>query len=230
LIFGYDKIDPKLYFGSVYMKRVIYFILYFIALYLKAFGVSYWSLRERVKHTRSPLLKNVFFIIYESLQNINNCSISSIASIDGEPCLPHGLQGIFISRGARIGKNCIIFQEVTIGSNTLLDSKGIGAPTIGDDCYISAGAKIIGNVKVGNNVRIGANAVVYRNVPDNSIVVTGEQNNITKDYPLDNRFFIIDIRNGKWTCFDHGVWHTVEDEDIIDTLNDESISNTNWGN
>ena len=46
-----------------------------------------------------------------------------------------------------------------------------GAPTIGNNCLIGAGAKIIGNVHVGNNVRIGANAIVVDDVPDNCTVV-----------------------------------------------------------
>lgn len=32
---------------------------------------------------------------------------------------PHGLKGIFISKIAKIGINCVIFQHVTIGSNML---------------------------------------------------------------------------------------------------------------
>ena len=46
-----------------------------------------------------------------------------------------------------------------------------GAPTIGRNCYIGAGAKIIGNVIVGNNVRIGTNAIVVNDIPDNCTVV-----------------------------------------------------------
>ena len=36
--------------------------------------------------------------------------------------------------------------------------------------YISAGARIVGNIHVGNNVIIGANAVVNRDVENNCIV------------------------------------------------------------
>ena len=82
---------------------------------------------------------------------------------------PHSFYGIFISQNASIGKGCTIFQQVTIGSNTL--SKTIGGPTIGNNVYIGAGAKIIGNIKVGNNVRIGTNAVVVKDIPDNATVV-----------------------------------------------------------
>lgn len=94
--------------------------------------------------------------------------------------LPHGANGIYISRGAIIGKNCVIFQQVTIGSNTLQDSKNQGAPIIGDNAYIGAGAKIIGGIKIGNNVRIGANAVIVQDVPDNTTVVLNRPKLITK--------------------------------------------------
>lgn len=48
---------------------------------------------------------------------------------------------------------------------------GGGAPTIGNNVYIGAGAKILGNIKIGNDVKIGANAVVTKDVPDGSTVV-----------------------------------------------------------
>ena len=82
---------------------------------------------------------------------------------------PHGFYGIFISQRAKVGDGCTIYQQVTIGSNDLPNSGG--APTIGNNCLIGAGAKIIGNVRIGNNVRIGANAIVVDDIPDNCTVV-----------------------------------------------------------
>ena len=107
---------------------------------------------------------------------------------------PHAFYGIFISSLAKIGKGCTIFQHVTIGSNTLLDSKSAGAPTIGDNVYIGTGARIIGNVKVGNNVRIGAGCTVTRDVPDNCTVVQAAPFVIQKNFPQDNRW----ISMTKW--------------------------------
>jgi serine O-acetyltransferase len=101
---------------------------------------------------------------------------------------PHGLFGIYISFGAKVGKNCVIFNNVTIGSNTLNDSKGYGAPTIGNNVYIGTGAKIIGNVKIGNNVRIGANCVVTENVPANSTVVLPHSRIIKKNKKQNNKY------------------------------------------
>lgn len=86
--------------------------------------------------------------------------------IKGIPELPHGLQGIFISRYAEIGENCRIYQNVTIGE---VDRK---APKIGDNCLIGAGAVIVGDIRIGNQVKIGAGAVVSMDVPDNCTVVS----------------------------------------------------------
>ena len=95
--------------------------------------------------------------------------------------------GIFISNDAKIGKDCVIFQDVTIGSNTLADSKKQGSPTIGDNVFIGAGAKIIGNIKIGNNVRIGAGAVVAEDIADNTLVVLDHPRKIVKK-GMDNHF------------------------------------------
>ncbi|SEO64207.1 serine O-acetyltransferase [Paenibacillus sp. OV219] len=71
---------------------------------------------------------------------------------------------IFVNPAAVIGEHVLISQGVTIGNT----SKGV--PTIGNNVYIGAGAKVIGPVKIGNNVAIGANSVVTKDVPDNSVV------------------------------------------------------------
>lgn len=81
--------------------------------------------------------------------------------------------GLIVSHGhsteinaKKIGINCHVFQNVTIGTR----GSNIG-PTLGDNVFIGTGAVIIGNISIGNNVRIGANATVVRNVPDNTTVV-----------------------------------------------------------
>ena len=55
-----------------------------------------------------------------------------------------------------------------------------GGPTIGDNCLIGVGAKIIGNITIGNNVKIGANAVVFEDVPDDATVVLNKPRMIIK--------------------------------------------------
>jgi len=156
----------------------------------------------------------VFKLVYDLFQAVNGSSISWYAQMKGKPCFPHGMKGIFISGAAVIGKNSVIFHQVTIGTNTLIDSKSAGAPTIGDNVYIGAGAKIIGDLTIGDNVRIGANAVIYKDVPDNS-VVTSSVMQIQSKQNLDNRFYNFP---GEWVCFDDGEFTTVTDEKRLNLL------------
>jgi serine O-acetyltransferase len=76
--------------------------------------------------------------------------------------LGHGFSIMCVAN--KIGRNCSIFQQVTIGYSHS------GCPSIGDNVWIFAGAKLLGGVSIGNNVVIGANAVVNKDVPDNAIV------------------------------------------------------------
>lgn len=182
---------------------------------------SIWTLKKYCINSRHPLVRRVLVSIYGLYQYENNSSIAWNSSFETPPCLPHGIKSIFVSGDAKIGRNCVIFQQVTIGSNTLSDSKGAGAPVIGDNCYIGAGAKVIGSVKIGNNVRIGANAVVYKDVPDNSVVLSGEQKTITKSQPLDNRFYSF---HGRWVYWEDSRWHPVLDNDLISRLSGHDIA------
>ena len=82
--------------------------------------------------------------------------------------IQHGFATVITAE--KIGCNCWINQQVTIGYN---DSKkyGYGRPIIGNNVRISAGAKVCGKITVGDNTTIGVNAVVVKNVPSNSVVI-----------------------------------------------------------
>lgn len=95
---------------------------------------------------------------------VTGADIPINAAIGGGLLIPHP-NGIVIHPHAKIGCNCLIFQQVTIGAT----SKGI--PTIGGHVDIGAGAKIIGPVHVGDHARIGANAVVREDVPAHGVFV-----------------------------------------------------------
>jgi serine O-acetyltransferase len=78
--------------------------------------------------------------------------------IGGGLLLPHP-NGIVIHPDVNIGPNCLIFQQVTLGSGEH------GVPRIGGHVDIGAGAKILGGISVGDHSKIGANAVVLKDVP-----------------------------------------------------------------
>ncbi len=102
-----------------------------------------WKVRNKAISS-SGLLKLLYTYKYNRLLRRLNSEIPLSATFASEPTFPHGMKGIFVSSGAIIGDNCVIFQQVTIGSNTLRDSKGYGAPQIGNNVFIGAGAKIVG--------------------------------------------------------------------------------------
>ncbi|GGB37172.1 hypothetical protein GCM10011380_28230 [Sphingomonas metalli] len=84
--------------------------------------------------------------------------------IGGGLLLPHP-NGIVIHPAARIGPNCLLFQQVTIGATQR------GVPTLGGHVDVGAGAKILGPVMIGDHARIGANAVVVSDVPAGATAV-----------------------------------------------------------
>lgn len=86
--------------------------------------------------------------------------------IAGGLLIPHP-NGIVIHPDAVIGPNCLLFQQVTLGTMR----KTGGAPVLGGHVDVGAGAKVLGDITVGANARIGANAVVVSDVADGSTVV-----------------------------------------------------------
>jgi serine O-acetyltransferase len=73
--------------------------------------------------------------------------------------------GIVINGLVRGGSGVLIEHQVTIGAERRQ------SPTIGDDVFLGAGAKVIGPVTIGDGARIGANAVVVDDIPPHCTAV-----------------------------------------------------------
>jgi serine O-acetyltransferase len=95
---------------------------------------------------------------------VTGADIPINSNIGGGLLIPHP-NGIVIHPGVRIGPNCLLFQQVTVGA------RKCGVPCVGGHVDIGAGAKILGNVKIGDHACIGANAVVLRDVPEGKTAV-----------------------------------------------------------
>ena len=134
----------------------------------------YWKWRGIVTNPNSKVPKFIKLLMLYYIKRcdaFNNASMGTDlnqgAVFEDVPNLPHGLNGIIIHMGAKFGKNCTIYQQVTVGGVRYK------RPTFGDNVVIGAGAKVLGDVHVGDNVNIGANTVVTKDVPSNCTVVGG---------------------------------------------------------
>ncbi|HTB67188.1 MAG TPA: hypothetical protein VK727_13235 [Steroidobacteraceae bacterium] len=127
------------------------------------------SLRAYQHHCESRSLlaaahRKVAVLRHRFWSAVTGADIPLTCKIDGGLMLPHP-NGIVIHPEARIGPNCLIFQQVTIGIG---DG---GAPVIEGNVDIGAGAKLLGRIVVGARAKIGANAVVIRDVPSAATAV-----------------------------------------------------------
>jgi serine O-acetyltransferase len=82
--------------------------------------------------------------------------------------IDHGM-GVVIGETTEIGDDVLIYQGVTLGGTSLKKEKR--HPTIEDHVMISAGAAVIGPVRIGRGSRIGAGAVVVSSAPPYSTIV-----------------------------------------------------------
>ena len=88
------------------------------------------------------------------------------AEIGAGTKLGYGGLGVVIHQDAKIGRDCLVAQQVTIGGT----GTRLGVPRIGNGVHIGAGAKILGPISIGDGAVVGANAVVVTDVPPHTVV------------------------------------------------------------
>lgn len=100
---------------------------------------KYWKHRVEVINPNSKvpkLIRLVWLYQIKKSDAFNNASMGTGfgrgAVFASPPILPHLLNGIIVAYGAKIGKNCTIMQQVTIGE----DLYG-NAPVIGDNVLLA---------------------------------------------------------------------------------------------
>lgn len=89
------------------------------------------------------------------------------AQIGRRVVIDHGM-GTVIGETATVGDDCLIYQNVTLGSSRF--RQGRRHPSLDRGVVVGVGASVIGSVHVGEEAKIGAGAVVVSDVPANTTV------------------------------------------------------------
>lgn len=154
--------------NQIFGKRGGYLGLTLIALtgFCQSFTFQFWW-RLNAKRGVFRIIPRLMFTHYYRKYGLH---IPSATKIGPGLVIWHPI-GVVINNKAVIGKNCSIFQFVSIGQEK--DKNAV----IGDNVTIGPNVSIVGGVKIGNNVRIGAGTVVIHDVPDNCTTV-GNPNRI----------------------------------------------------
>lgn len=109
---------------------------------------------------RNPILYMLFRILFRPMDTLYiNMPPENIG---GGLSFQHGFSTIIAAE--KIGENCRIYQQCTIGYN------GKEAPLIEDDCRICCNSCVIGGVILRSGCVVGAGSVVVKDVPKSSVV------------------------------------------------------------
>ena len=135
--------------------------------------LCYPGLHALLFHRAAHRLYNKGLVIFPRLVSqfsrfVTGIEIHPGAKIGEGLFIDHGT-GVVIGETSEVGNNVTIYQGVTLGGTG--KEKGKRHPTVGNNVVISAGAKVLGNIKIGDNAKIGAGSVVLRDVPPNTTVV-----------------------------------------------------------
>ena len=121
---------------------------------------------------RSPLLRHPLWLLYRIAKlplvvfNVHLWAGRHGARIGPGFCLIHPTN-VSIGRLVEIGADCLVFNDVTLGTGTIGNT-----PKLGDRVDVYVGARILGGVTIGNDSMVGANCVVMRDVPNSSVVLS----------------------------------------------------------
>jgi serine O-acetyltransferase len=118
------------------------------------YRLACWLKAKRIPFVYGTILRWIFF----------RFGLEIVGDIDGGLYIAHPAGTVIAAE--RIGRNCSIIASVTIGMRN-----EHAFPTIGNNVFIGAGARVLGDIHVGDNAKIGANAVVIHDVTAGATVI-----------------------------------------------------------
>ena len=119
-------------------------------------------LQHRLKHPSYGVAALAHFVVARLLWRPMESLYIYTKDIGGGLYIQHGFATIITAE--KIGKNCRIYQQVTLGY------KDGCCPVLEDNVSIACGAKVLGGITLHANSLVGAGAVVIKDVPESAIV------------------------------------------------------------
>lgn len=170
---GWITLEKQKYIDQMGGKKQ--FLLRRIKLHPDYYAWKYIKSLRKAGYYYDRRKKNIFYMMIYLLACRRKNRLGRKLGIEmGEKCADLGLmiyhtQGIVVNGNARLGKNCRLHGNNTIGNN----GKDNAVPRIGDNVDIGAGAKVIGDVQIAENVTIGAGAVVVDSCLEKGTILVG---------------------------------------------------------
>lgn len=135
-----------------------------ISFYRFCYLLSSYKMVRNIFYARVARYHRLFVLFLKMLAPSQSfLDISPTADIGGGLIIQHGYSTIIDP--IKMGRNCWVNQNVTIGY-----ANDVDAPIIGDNVTVYTGAVIVGAVIIGNNVIVAANAAVVNDVNNNCVV------------------------------------------------------------
>ena len=120
-------------------------------------------IQHRLKKPSRTFISLLHFVIARMLWKPMESLYIYTDDIGGGLYIQHGFSTIITAK--KIGKNCRIYQQVTIGYKN-----GAEPPVLEDNVAVTCGAKVLGDITMHSNSLAAAGAVVVKDVPENAIV------------------------------------------------------------
>ncbi len=155
--------------------------------YPSMLAMTHHRIAHELYKLRVPIIPRM---ISEMAHSHTGIDIHPGASIDERFFIDHGT-GVVIGETCIIGKNCRIYQGVTLGAlsfdkaedGTLV--KGIARhPILEDNITVYAGASILGRITIGSNAVIGGNVWLTKSVPAGGKIVQSHGAKANETEPL----------------------------------------------
>jgi serine O-acetyltransferase len=142
------RITPYLEFGT-------------FAVIVYRFG--YWVYTIKIPVIRQIMIA-LYLFINVACMVITGIHIARENTI-GPGLVIHNFCGILVLTN-KIGHSCTLNQGVSI-----MNVRGVGRATIGNNVYFGAGCKVVGAVTIGDNVVVSPNSLVVSDVPSGATVL-----------------------------------------------------------